>query len=398
VAFALEDPAARVRAVPEAPGRVGMPSVATVMVAMGSLIGLTVWGQFASGTGTDLLVLDVVVGIVSWGLAPIVLRWPVAGTLMLSILCALSPAATPPATWGVLFIAQRRRLVTAVAVGACGIAAQAIRDIWRPINGLPFAWWLVLVVASYTALIGLGALVQSRRALFASLLERARRAEAEQDRQVAEARSLERMRIAREMHDVLAHRLSLLATYAGALEFRPDSSPEQLSRAAGVVRAGAHQALDELRQVITVLREDDGVASDDAAPPQPGMADLSYLVDESRLAGTPVQFTTVSDSRTLPAGTGRTAYRMVQEGLTNARKHAPCQPVSVLLDGAPGTGLLIDVCNSLPELPDASAKPPGAGAGLIGLNERVQLAGGQLEHSITTDGEFRLHAWLPWPA
>jgi signal transduction histidine kinase len=106
------------------------------------------------------------------------------------------------------------------------------------------------MIAAYAALLGWGALTQARWALVASLRERARRAEAEQGRRVAEARMLERTRIAREMHDVLAHRLSLVATYAGALEYRPDSPPEQLSRAAGVVRAGVHQAFSELREVI----------------------------------------------------------------------------------------------------------------------------------------------------
>ena len=124
-------------------------------------------------------------------------------------------------------------------------------------GGLPYGWWLVLLIAAYAALVGWGQLARARRALIASLRERARRAEAEQGRRVAEARTAERTRIAREMHDVLAHRLSLLATYAGALEYRPDAPPEQLARAAGVVRAGVHQALDELREVIGVLREED---------------------------------------------------------------------------------------------------------------------------------------------
>ncbi len=123
-------------------------------------------------------------------------------------------------------------------------------------------------------LVGWGALTQARQALIQSLRERAERAEAEQDHRVAEARAQERARIAREMHDVLAHRLSLLATYSGAMEYRPDSSPEQLSRAAGVIRTGAHQALDELRQVITLLREDEPDDGLTLQPPQPGLSDL----------------------------------------------------------------------------------------------------------------------------
>src|SRR5262249_28415556 len=182
-----------------------------------------------------------------------------------------------------------------------------------------------------------------------------RRAEAEQGRRVAEARVAERARIAREMHDVLAHRLSLVATYAGALEYRPDSSPEQLSKAAGVVRAGVHQALDELRQVITLFGEDHEGAAGSGGVGSGGVGSgggdaasgrLADLVGESRDAGTQVRLDDrLGSPLALPAATGRTVYRVVQESLTNARRHATGQPVTVLLDGRPGEGLVVDVRN-----------------------------------------------------
>ena len=128
------------------------------------------------------------------------------------------------------------------------------------------------MLVAEAALVGWGELSRARQALLESLREQARRAEAEQASRVAEARAAERASIAREMHDVLAHRLSLLATYAGALEYRPDAPPEQLARAAGVVRAGVHQALDELREVIGVLRDDDDAPA--ATRPQPSLSDL----------------------------------------------------------------------------------------------------------------------------
>jgi len=196
------------------------------------------------------------------------------------VLAAVSPAATPAATVGTLYVAEWRRFAVAAAVGSAGVVAGAVQGLWRPIGGLPYGWWLLLVIAVEAALVGWGQVTQARRALIVSLRERAHRAEAEQGQRVAEARAAERTRIAREMHDVLAHRLSLLATYAGAIEYRPDAPPEQLARAAGVVRAGAHQALDELREVITVLREDDG-DGDGVQRPQPGLADLPRLVEES---------------------------------------------------------------------------------------------------------------------
>jgi signal transduction histidine kinase len=375
----------------------GLAVTAGVIGAIGALTAATIWGEFSSHTAPSLLVLDVAVGAVACALLPVLLRWPVPGALALAVLAAVSPAATPAATFGTLYVAQRRRFAVAAAVGAAGVVAGAVQGLWRPIGGLPYIWWLVLVIVAEAALVGWGQLTQARHALIASLRERARRAEAEQGRRVAEARAAERTRIAREMHDVLAHRLSLLATYAGAIEYRPDAPPEQVARAAGVVRAGAHQALDELREVITVLREDDG-DGDGAERPQPGLADLPRLVEESRDAGARVQLDDrVADPGALPGAAGRTAYRVVQEGLTNARKHAPGEPVQVVVDGRPGGGLLIDIRNPVVNGQAAGPVIGGSGTGLIGLTERVRLAGGELDHQ-ATDGEFRLSARLPWPA
>jgi len=373
---------------------------------MGALTAVTIWGQASSNGATSLLFLDIAAGIVACALLPVMLRWPVPGALALAVLAGVSPAATPAATFGTLHVAQRRTFTVAALVGGAGIVTHLIRGVWRPIGSLPFAWWVVLVVVAESALVGWGQWSRARAALLESLRERARRAEAEQARRVAEARAAERARIAREMHDVLAHRLSLLATYAGALEYRPDAPPEQLARAAGVIRTGVHQALDELRDVIGVLREDELA---DAQRPQPGLADLEALVGESRDAGTPVDVVErLTRAEDLPGAVGRTMYRVVQEGLTNARKHAPGQPVRVLLDGSPGDRLLVELTNPLaplapvgPGTPDAAAADPavnGSGTGLIGLTERVRLAGGELDQAVSADGEFRLRARLPWPA
>ena len=378
------------------PRRWWLMAAGTAWVATAT--GFTIWGQFSAGTAAGLLAADIAIGAAGCVLIPFLGRWPVAVTLVLGTLAAVSPAATPPATVAVLYTAQRRRFTLAVLAGTVGAAAHIIRGLWRPVSGLSFTWWLILVIAAYAALIGVGALAQARRALLLSLRERAQRAEAEQGRRVAEARALERTRIAREMHDVLAHRLSLVATYAGALEYRPDAPPEQLSRAAGVIRAGIHQALGELREVISVLRDGDP-AGDPGEHPQPVLADLPRLVSECQDAGTRVELRDqVAEPAALPAAAGRTAYRVVQEALTNARKHAAGQPVQVALAGKPGTRLLIDISNPLPAAPAAGPQVPGTGTGLVGLTERVQLAGGQLDHQVTAAGEFRVQAWLPWPA
>ena len=258
-------------------------------------------------------------------------------------------------------------------------------------------WGNVLVSAILLLLIiAVGMFVRARRQLLLSLKERAERAEATQQLQVAQAQLHERERIAREMHDVLAHRISLLSLHAGALEFRPDAPPEEIARAAGVIRASARQALQDLREVIGVLR--DGSPADTPERPQPTIADLSELVAESRAAGMRVELDDQLDTLTsVPTGIGRSAYRIVQEGLTNARKHAPGALVRVTVAGGPAEGLSIEVRNPLPVGRPLGPTLPGAGSGLIGLTERATLANGRLEHGPTRDGDFRLWVWIPWP-
>jgi signal transduction histidine kinase len=205
---------------------------------------------------------------------------------------------------------------------------------------------------------------------------------------VEQARDAERRRIAGEMHDVLAHRVTLLAVHAGALEFRPDAPPEEIAHAAGVIRQSAQAALRELREVIGVLRDDR--PGDAPEPPQPTLDAIPALIEESRAAGMHVR--SQIDVAGGEAMVGRTAYRVVQEGLTNARKHAPAAAVDVTVS-APEGDLVVEVRSR----PSAAARAPlpGAGTGLIGLAERVSLAGGELQHGRDAGGDFRLRATLP---
>src|SRR5829696_3575016 len=233
--------------------------------------------------------------------------------------------------------------------------------------------------------IGWGLFVRARRELVRSMREQA-------DRAGEEARAAERRRIAREMHDVLAHRLSLLSVHAGALEFRPDAPADEVAEAAGVIRESARSALDELRGVIGVLREDGGESL--TGPPQPTLADVAALVDESRAAGMRITARIELGDAAPPAAVGRTAYRIVQEGLTNARKHAPGAAVTLTVQ-APDGDLQVEVRSLAPVAVAAVSPPPGAGTGLIGLTERVALAGGDLEHGVDADGAFVVRARLP---
>jgi signal transduction histidine kinase len=252
----------------------------------------------------------------------------------------------------------------------------------------------VIAAGFHAAVVGWAMFIRSQRELMLSLRERTRQAESERDLRMSQARAQERTRIAREMHDVLAHRLSLLSLHAGALEVHPDAPREEITRAAGVVRASAHHALDDLRQVIDVLRAEP--AASEKQRPQPTIGDVADLVGESRDAGTVVAFEQRVDATSLPVATGRTVYRIVQEGLTNARKHAAGAAVQATIGGAPGDGLTVEVVSRRPLAQLGQPEIPGAGAGLIGLAERIDLAGGRLEHGRTDVGDYRLWAWLPW--
>jgi signal transduction histidine kinase len=193
---------------------------------------------------------------------------------------------------------------------------------------------------------------------------------------------------------VLTHRLSLLSVQAGALEFHPDAPPAEIADSAAVIRTSAAAALDDLRQVITVLRED--IDSSDG-PPQAGLCQLRELLDESRSAGmTLSQHLHLPEAGELPQALGRTVYRVIQEGLTNARKHAPGAPVTVAVT-ADGQAVVTEIISRRPAVaaePGAAVRA-GAGAGLVGLAERVALAGGELEHGPNAIGDFVLRATLP---
>jgi signal transduction histidine kinase len=236
--------------------------------------------------------------------------------------------------------------------------------------------------------IGWGLFVRVRRDLVDSLRERNAQLEEDGVLRADRARAAERERIAREMHDVLAHRLSLLSLHAGALEYRPDAPPAEIAATAGVVREAAAEALEELRDVIGVLREG---TEGESRPPQPTLADLPALIEESRAAGMRIE----ADFDLPEAGgsIGRTAYRVVQEGLTNARKHAPGVLVRVKVTTS-AEALRIEIRNPAPLSPPPAAALPGAGSGLIGLGERVQLANGELRHE-WDGGGFALVATLP---
>jgi signal transduction histidine kinase len=196
------------------------------------------------------------------------------------------------------------------------------------------------------------------------------------------------------MHDVLAHRITQVSMQAGALAFRDDLPADELRRGLTQIQGRANEALHELRGVLGVLRDD--ATGELVDQPQPTYDDIAQLVADARSSGVHVRYDDLVDrvDERVPDVVGRTVYRIVQEGITNARKHAHGALLSIQVSGDPEHG--IDVLLRNP-LGFASTATPGAGLGLVGLAERAELRGGRLEHRL--DGStFVLHGWIPWAA
>ncbi|MET9440470.1 histidine kinase [Streptomyces sp. NPDC006610] len=319
-------------------------------------------------------------------------RHPVGLAVALVPVCFLSNTAGGAGLVSLFALSVHRPFRYVAWIGGASLALLPVFFWLRPEPDLPYAAAVVLSGLLTVSTIGWGMFVRAKRQLVTSLRERARRAETEARLRAEQAQRLAREDIAREMHDVLAHRLTLLSVHAGALEFRPDASREEVARAAGVIRESAHDALQDLREIIGVLRAGEG---DETGRPQPTLAAVTALVAECAEAGPKIALDLrVADPDAVPPSIGRTVYRIVQEGLTNARKHAPGAEVTVCVAGAAGEGVDVRVGNPPPE---GEVRPvPGSGQGLIGLTERAALSGGRLMHGPRSDGGFEVRAWLPW--
>src|SRR5215467_133651 len=367
--------------------------VDSALFLFAAVLGLTVAISSAQqGLHGPLLAIDAIGGAVACMALWWRRRWPLGLGLASLPVLAVSSSAGPAGVIILYTVAAYRRWQLAVLVAAAQIALLPLERAIQPQTNSLTTYYL-------TGIFGLAVVVawgMFRRSRRQAQRERARRAEAEEQLRIEQIRYAERTRIAREMHDVLAHRISLLSLHAGVLEFRPDAPPEEVARAAAVIRASAHQALEDLRAVIGVLR--DRTDGQGPQPPQQTLAALPGLLEESRAAGMRIHAEIrVPDLAAVPDTIGRHALRIIQEALTNARKHAPSAPVELRLDGAPGHGLAIEVRNPSPVLATGQSQIPGTGTGLLGLAERAALSGGRLEHGLDEHGHFRLRAWLPWP-
>ncbi|MFF0449813.1 sensor histidine kinase [Streptomyces sp. NPDC004609] len=367
--------------------------IAFLFAALLGLVAADASDQINQNDG--IVLFDQLVGAASCCAIWLRRRWPVQLAIVLTVITVVSPASAGALMVSLFSLAVHRPFRPLAMVGALSLVLGAIQPFVRPDPTTSTLTSIIVGAVVLLLVTGWGMLVRARRQLVVALRERARRAETEAELRAEQAQRLAREAIAREMHDVLAHRLTLLSVHAGALEFRPDAPPSEVARAAGVIRESAHDALQDLREIIGVLRAPgDG---DGGNRPQPTLATLDALVAESRDAGMKVTLDNrIRDPAAVPAAIGRTVYRIAQEGLTNARKHAPGTEVTVAVDGRPGDGLTVGIDNPAPD--GEIEAVPGSGQGLIGLTERATLAGGGLEHGVTGDGGFRVRAWLPWAA
>lgn len=320
-------------------------------------------------------------------------RFPVGAALVCLLLGALSSSATPAGLLALSSLAVHRPARPAVLVTVLWVPSVLVYSAYSPTTDAVSVVALVMPLA--LAATGWGMFIRARRQLLLSLRERALRAEADQELRQEQARVAERTRIAREMHDVLAHRISLVALHAGGLEVRPDLPAHQVQETAALLRATARQALEELRDVIGLLRENGGPEPEPLSP-QPGLADIDRLVQERRDAGTDIDFQLDATAVDVSAAVARDAYRIVQEALTNAAKHAQGGAVQVHITRSPNDELAVIVRNRRPVLASNQSSLPGAGVGLLGLQERVALSGGTLVVGPDSSGDFVVEARLAW--
>lgn len=335
-------------------------------------------------------VLTIVAALVS-------LVLPIGNTLAFVALGSLIGRRRGPAVWATAgLVAATSTWVVIADSLAQPRAASVIKNVLGPVNGDPnelvevSPWAVVTIVALGIGLaVGAGVLVRLRRQnqTVVGEVQTERAASGRLGDEVA--RRQERERIAREVHDAMGHRLSLLNLHAGALELNATDDP-RLKQSASLVRQSAGEAMEDLRGLLQVLREPLG---DD--PPEIPLSRLPEVVRDSFGAGQVVSSSIfISEAERADPQLSRGVYRTVQEVLTNARKHAPGQPVLLSVEGGPATGIVIEARNRYVGGADA---PPGSARGLKGIAERAELLGGHLQYGLDEGGTvFRVRVELPW--
>jgi signal transduction histidine kinase len=286
-----------------------------------------------------------------------------------------------------------------VLVVAAGLTAGVFTNSWPPLPERAGAFAILLPIGLF------GVAIRAARSRARASDQRAEALEREQQAATRLAVAQEQARIARELHDVVSHHVSVMTIQAGAAGKVLDADPEQARRALSAIEASGRETMTELRHLLGVLTPG---PTDDLLHPQPGLDQLDALIEGVRRAGQPV-----SARRTplaLPRGVDLTAYRVVQEALTNALRHAPGAPTDIVITTQPstepaaastaagGTDLVIEVTNEAPPPGTPAGGGGGSGTGLLGLAERLRLYGGTLETGRRVGGGFWVRARLPLDA
>ncbi|MGW4204463.1 sensor histidine kinase [Streptomyces sp. NPDC004726] len=285
----------------------------------------------------------------------------------------------------------------ALVGGLCAAALSQIRWPEQDTNTLGRIFFAIILTVPFALAWTLGDSIRTRRAYFLQLEERAARLEKEREAQSKVAVAAERARIARELHDVVAHNVSVMVVQADGAAYVLDAAPDQAKQALQTISTTGRQALAEMRRLLGVLRTGDDPESGEYVP-QPDVQQIEELVEQVRRSGVTVDFKIEGTPRQLPSGVELTAYRIVQEALTNSRKHGgPEVGASVrLVYFDDGLGLLVedDGRGAAHELYEDGGAD-GQGHGLIGMRERVGMVGGTLDAGPRPGGGFRISALLP---
>lgn len=305
---------------------------------------------------------------------------PPAPVVMSAVIALYTVAATTdrPTTWRVGLLTMSVLAASAMLFGASPWYSQENLGV--------FAWTGMAGAA--------GDAVRSRRAFVDAIRERAERAERTREEEARRRVAEERLRIARDLHDVVAHHIALVNVQAGVAAHVMDKRPDQAKEALAHVREASRSALGELRATVGLLRQ----SGDPEAPtePAPGLAVLGELVDKVRRAGLPVEVACADRLTPLPAAVDLAAYRVIQEALTNVQKHAgPGAKAEVSVVRVGGTAEVTVLDNGTGRAEDAGTAADGGGHGLLGMRERVTALGGTLTAGPRYGGGFRVHAILP---
>jgi signal transduction histidine kinase len=333
------------------------------------------------------------VAVYTAGLLHTVLGIPGLVPADLAVLLALYSVTVYGPRWA------HRTAVAGAVVGSFVLAATLLllRMAPDPIAAVALALFCAVTALAVWAA---GLVRRSRRETILAWRDRAERLEIERDQQAQIATAAERARIAREMHDIVAHSLSVVIAQADGGRYAAQADPDAAGRALGTIGETGRAALADMRRLLGVLRDDGGVGVlDPASPaelvPQPAAQDIERLVESMRANGLAISLVRMGTPRPLPPGAGLTAYRICQESLTNVLKHAGPDPsVTVLVQWEPAA-LTLEVTD---DGRGAAAVSDGAGHGLVGMRERAAMFGGTVSAGPRPGGGFRVRARLPLPA